>query len=65
MEIEAALAGLLAADEDQAQQWSIDTPDVQIYLVAGGTLDLAELVEDELLLALPMRPCADEACVQR
>ena len=34
-------------------------------MVGDGTLDVAELIEDELLLALPMRACVEERCANR
>lgn len=33
-----------------------------VLLVDGDEVELADLVEDELILALPERPCADPAC---
>jgi uncharacterized metal-binding protein YceD (DUF177 family) len=35
---------------------------LDILVVAGVNLDMVELVEDELLLALPDRVCTDDDC---
>ena len=56
-------ASVIAFDEEQAASWSRLDPNLDILIVGGANLDVAELVEDELLLALPERVCTDEDCV--
>jgi uncharacterized protein len=53
---------LFAATEDQAQAWDAERDDADV-LVLGKSLNLLELAEDELLLALPLVP-RHEACPQ-
>ncbi len=54
---------VIAFDEEQAASWSRLDPNLDILVVGGANLDVAELVEDELLLSLPERVCTDEDCV--
>lgn len=64
---------VLARDEAQASAWveqrqgSNNDPESQPpeVLVAGIEFDAVQLVEDELLLALPQQVCRDEACPDR
>ena len=56
-------ASVIAFDEEQATSWSQLDPNLDILVVSGANLDVAELVEDELLLALPERVCTDDDCV--
>ncbi|MCP5179630.1 MAG: DUF177 domain-containing protein [Pseudomonadales bacterium] len=56
---------LLACDEAQADDWDKDLPGELEIIVAGTQLDVALLVEDELLLSIPERVCVDDACARR
>ena len=56
-------ASVIAFDEEQATSWSQLDPNLDILVVSGANLDVAELIEDELLLALPERVCTDDDCV--
>ncbi len=53
---------LFAATEEQAEAWDAERDDADV-LVLTRTLNLQELVEDELLLALPLVP-RHESCPQ-
>jgi uncharacterized protein len=53
--VDAQRSFLFAANEDQAQDWDAERDDADV-LVLTRSLDLLELVEDELLLALPLVP---------
>lgn len=52
----------LAFDEEQAQQWQNEGLTTEVVVVQSPYLDLAELIEDEFLLAIPERVCLDEEC---
>lgn len=54
-EIESATRFRLAASENQATQEDKETDSVEV-IAADPNLDLADLVEDEAILALPMAP---------
>ena len=58
---------LLAADETQAEQWSqqLDQASTSTISVVGEDLDVAALVEDEVLLQLPSNVCLDDGCEMR
>ena len=64
---------LLAVDEAQAQRWAelaVHPHDSQYesmpaVAVVGETLDVAALVEDEVLLQLPGNVCVDPVCERR
>ena len=60
--IQANFEALLAFDEDQAATWASQQADPEIVVVSSANLDVVELVEDELLLALPDRVCLDDDC---
>jgi uncharacterized metal-binding protein YceD (DUF177 family) len=60
--MQVAFAALVAADEDQAKSWADMTEPEYVVVVAGPELDIAELIEDELILQLPRRVCFDESC---
>jgi uncharacterized metal-binding protein YceD (DUF177 family) len=66
--IAAKFSALLATNEEQAQDW-VDArraDEVDDVVVTGSeTLDLVELIEDEVLLGLPTQVCIDEACPRR
>lgn len=53
---------LFASTEEQAQAWDAERDDADV-LVLGKSLDILELVEDELILELPLVPRHD-ACPQ-
>jgi uncharacterized protein len=53
--VDAQRSFLFAASEDQAQAWDAERDDADV-LVLTRSLNLIELVEDELLLALPLVP---------
>jgi uncharacterized metal-binding protein YceD (DUF177 family) len=57
-----AFVAVVAFDEDRAQQWQKEGLTTEVIVVQGPNLDLAELIEDEFLLALPERVCLDESC---
>ena len=59
-----SFASVIAFDEEQADAWGVLDPSLDILVVAGANLDVVELVEDELLLALPGRVCADHDCIR-
>lgn len=64
---------VLATDEAQASDWSVELEGQDgdrenrhlDVLVAGSEFDAIQLVEDELLLALPHQVCGDEGCPDR
>ena len=60
--VDCKFASVIAFDEAQADAWSELDPSLDILVVAGANLDIVELVEDELLLALPDRVCIDDDC---
>jgi uncharacterized metal-binding protein YceD (DUF177 family) len=60
--VDCSFASVIAFDEEQADAWSGLDPSLDILVVAGVNLDMVELVEDELLLALPDRVCTDDDC---
>lgn len=62
-QVNSDFAGVIAFDEEQAASWSQLDPDLDILVVGGANLNVVELVEDELLLALPKRVCTDDDCV--
>ena len=65
LEVQADVEGVLAVSDGQAQAWrSADDPE-HVVVVAGAELDVVELIEDALLLNLPMRVCADDECPRR
>jgi uncharacterized protein len=56
---------LLAADQREADLWDRETDDAEV-VVADQPLELATLLEDELLLSLPYSPlCDDPECAQK
>ena len=61
--VDCSFASVIAFDEEQADAWSVLDPSLDILVVAGANLDMVELVEDELLLALPERVCTDDDCI--
>ena len=61
--VDSSFASVIAFDEEQADEWSALDPSLDILVVAGANLDMVELVEDELLLALPERVCTDHDCI--
>ena len=68
--LELDFVALLAKDEAQATSWSqLDEPDDEIsprsVAVVGAELDIAALVEDEILLQLPANVCVDPDCEHR
>ncbi len=65
LEIVAPVEGALAMHEAQAQAWQEQDSALSIIEVSGQTLDVVELIEDELLLKLPLNVCRDEACENR
>ena len=64
---------VLARDEAQASAWTEQRQGLESnaegrpldVLVVGVEFDAVQLVEDELLLALPQQVCRDEACPER
>lgn len=57
----------IASTEEQAEFWSSgeESADLNIVVIEGPRLDIAELVEDELLLDLPGQVCVDSNCGNR
>ena len=60
--IEVEFRAAIAFTEEQAAFWTGIDGDIDIVVVNGQNLDVGELVEDELLLALPDRVCVDDDC---
>ena len=60
--VDSSFASVIAFDEEQADAWSVLDPSLDILVVAGANLDMVELIEDELLLALPERVCTNDDC---
>ncbi len=56
---------LLAESEAQASEWAVESDELPVIAVVGKTFDAAALIEDELILAVPGRVCADSACPRR
>jgi uncharacterized metal-binding protein YceD (DUF177 family) len=56
---------VIAFDEDQAEQWQRQGLGKDIIVVQSPNLDVTELVEDELILAIPERVCLEEDCSNR
>ena len=56
---------LIAVGEQQAQAWWADDQPEHMVVVASEQLDVAALVEDELLTALPSQLCVDATCERR
>src|SRR5262249_62327816 len=55
---------LLAANEQEADLWDHEVDNAEV-VVADRPLDLATLLEDELLLSLPYAPlCEDPRCAE-
>ena len=62
-QIEAIFTAVLAFTEEEAASRIVVQPDTEVIVVTSPNLDVAELVEDELILALPDRVCVEEDCV--
>ena len=60
--VDCSFASVIAFDEEQADAWSVLDPSLDILVVSGANLDMVELIEDELLLALPERVCTNDDC---
>lgn len=61
---------LVASSEAQAEQWlTVAATQIgaseNIVVAAGQDLDVAELIEDELILQLPRQVCFDDGCERR
>ncbi len=65
LKLTAELRALIAVGEEQAQRWWADDQPEHILVVAKEQLDVAALVEDELLTALPSQLCVDATCERR
>ena len=61
-QVDAALSALVAFSEEQADEWDSITPQTDVVVVESPNVNVVELVEDELLLALPDRVCNDDNC---
>lgn len=55
----AAFAGTVVGSDEEASRLGASR---SVLLLEGDAADLAQLVEDELILALPERPCVDLGC---
>lgn len=64
-DVSAEFSALLAVDDDEANRWDEDVGARHVIVTAGERLDVASLVEDELLLSVPSRVCTDELCPWR
>ena len=64
-QVDAALSALVAFSEEQADEWDSITPQTDVVVVTSPNLNVVELVEDELLLALPNRVCIDDECAHK
>ena len=61
---------IMAASEEQAEEWSVVAAEgsagaENIIVASGHELDVAELIEDELILQLPRQVCFDESCIHK
>jgi uncharacterized metal-binding protein YceD (DUF177 family) len=61
-ELASTFVAVIAFNEGQAQQWQTEGLATEVIVVQGPNLDVAELIEDEFLLAIPERVCLDEEC---
>ena len=61
-QIDATFTALIAFSEEQADAWNSVAPGTDVVVVASPNVNVVELVEDELLLALPDRVCIDDDC---
>ena len=61
-QLASTFVAVIAFDEEQAEQWQKEGLTTEVIVVQGPNLDLAELIEDEFLLAIPERVCLEEAC---
>ncbi len=59
VDLESAFFLVVVKSDEQARRLG---PRFPVLLVQGDLATLQELVEDELILALPERPCTDQAC---
>jgi uncharacterized metal-binding protein YceD (DUF177 family) len=64
-EVAAEFSAWLAVDEAQALEWDEQLASEAPIVVAGETLDIPLLIEDELIMAIPGRVCIDDQCVNR
>ena len=67
--LETAFDAVVAFDEIQAGEWSElaganGGQTEQIIVVSGQTLDVAELIEDELILGLPLQARCERGCAE-
>ena len=60
--IDATFTALIAFSEEQADAWDSVAPGIDVVVVESPNVNVVELVEDELLLALPDRVCNDDNC---
>ena len=60
--IDATFTALIAFSEEQADAWDSVAPGIDVVVVESPNVNVVELVEDELLLALPDRVCVDDNC---
>jgi uncharacterized metal-binding protein YceD (DUF177 family) len=64
-QVQAEFSVLLAVDEAQAVSWDSEPDHDDVIVVAGERLDPAGLIEDELLMSIPLRVCEDDNCPSR
>ena len=67
--LQTAFDAVVAFDEIQAGEWSElaganGGQTEQIIVVYGQTLDVAELIEDELILGLPLQARCEQGCAE-
>jgi len=65
LQVRAELDGVLVYSEHEAQQLRETSQEHTAIIVSGPELNAVELVEDELLLQLPVQVCADINCERR
>lgn len=61
-QVDATFTALIAFSEAQADNWDSVAPGTDVVVVSSPNVNVVELVEDELLLALPDRVCIDDDC---
>lgn len=63
--LQAEFSALLAVDEAQARHWVAQDATLNVIVTNGAALNVADLIEDELLLGVTDRVCNDPACEHR
>jgi len=50
------------SDEESGEELELNAEDLGLELLAGDEIDLHEVIQEQVLLALPLQPLCDEAC---